>query len=34
MLLKILSVLGRKKTVLDRGPSHPKFNDAQPWLNR
>ena len=34
MLLKILSKLGRKKTVLDRGPSHPKFNEAKPWLNR
>ena len=34
MLLKILSVLGRKKTVLDRGSSHPKFNEAKPWLNR
>ena len=34
MLLKVLSKLGRKKTVLDRGPSHPKFNEAKPWLNR
>jgi len=34
MLLKILSALGRKKTVLDRGSSHPKFNEAKPWLNR
>ena len=23
MLLKLLDKLGRKKTVLDRGPSHP-----------
>ena len=34
MLLKFLEKLGRKKTVLDRGPSHPKFNEAKPWLNR
>ena len=34
MLLKVLSKLGRKKTVLDRGPSHPKFSEAKPWLNR
>ena len=34
MLLKALSKLGRKKTVLDRGPSHPKFKEAKPWLNR
>ena len=29
MFLKILSKLGRKKTVLDRGPSHPDFNKAK-----
>ena len=34
MFLKILEKLGRKKIVLDRGPSHPKFNEAKPWLNR
>ena len=34
MFLKILEKLGRKKTVLDRGPSHPKFNEAKPWMNR
>ena len=34
MFLRILSKLGRKKTVLDRGPSHPKFKEAKPWLNR
>jgi len=28
MILKLLEKLGRKKTVLDRGPSHPKFNEA------
>ena len=34
MFLKILEKLGRKKIVLDRGPSHPKFNLAKPWMNR
>ena len=34
MLLKILEKFGRKKTVLDRGPSHPKYKDAKPWMNR
>ena len=34
MLLKLLEKLGRKKTVLDRGPSHPKFLEAKPWMNR
>ena len=34
MLLKLLEKLGRKKVVLDRGPSHPKFKDAKPWMNR
>ena len=34
MFLKLLEKIGRKKTVLDRGPSHPKFNEAKPWLNR
>ena len=34
MFLKLLEKLGRKKTVLDRGPSHPKFNESKPWLNR
>ena len=26
--------MGRKKVVLDRGPSHPKFDQAKPWMNR
>ena len=26
--------MGRKKTVLDRGPSHPKFKEAKHWMNR
>ena len=34
MFLKILEKLGRKKVVLDRGPSHPEFNKAKPWMNR
>ena len=34
MLLKFLEKIGRKKVVLDRGPSHPKFNEAKPWMNR
>ena len=34
MILKILEKLGRKKVVLDRGPSHPKYSDAKPWMNR
>ena len=34
MLLKLMDKLGRKKIVLDRGPSHPKFNEAKPWMNR
>ena len=34
MFLKLLERLGRKKIVLDRGPSHPKYNEAKPWMNR
>jgi len=34
MFLKLLNKLGRKKIVLDRGPSHPKYNKAKPWMNR
>jgi len=34
MLLKLLDKMGRKKIVLDRGPSHKKFNEAKPWMNR
>ena len=34
MFLKLLDKLGRKKVVLDRGPSHFKFNEAKPWMNR
>ena len=34
MFLKFLEKLGRKKIVLDRGISHPKYHNAKPWLNR
>ena len=33
-MLKLLEKLGRKKLVLDRGSSHPKFKEAKPWMNR
>ena len=34
MILKWLEKLGRKKVVLDRGQSHPKFKESKPWMNR
>ena len=34
MFLRLLDKLGRKKVVLDRGPSHPNFVEAKPWMNR
>ncbi len=34
MFLKLLDKLSRKKVVLDRGPSHPDYNNAKPWINR
>ena len=34
MILKLLDKLGRKKVVLDRGPSHLKYREAKPWINR
>ena len=34
MFLLLLDKLGRKKVVLDRGPSHPNFKEAKPWMNR
>ena len=34
MFLKLLEKLGRKKVVLDRGPSHPNYDQAKPWMNR
>ena len=34
LLLKILEKLGRKKVVMDRGPSHPEYCFAKPWTAR
>ena len=34
MFLKLLERLGRKKIVLDRGPSHPDYQNAKPWMER
>ena len=34
MFLGLLEKIGRKKTVLDRGPSHSNFKCAKPWMNR
>ena len=34
MFLSLLDKLGKKRIVLDRGPSHPKFKNAKPWMNR
>ena len=34
MFLKFLEKIGRKKIVLDRGPSHPLFREAKPWMER
>ena len=34
MFLKLLNIMGRKKIVLDRGISHPRFYEAKPWMNR
>jgi hypothetical protein len=34
MFLKLLDKFGRKKIVLDRGPSHPNYKAAKPWMNR
>ena len=34
MILRLLEALGRKRVVLDRGPSHPKYEFAKPWMNR
>ena len=33
MILKILEKLGRKRLLFDRGPSHPNYNEAKPWMN-
>ena len=34
MFLRLLEILGRKKTVIDSGNSHSKYNEAKPWMNR
>ena len=34
MFLKLLEKLGRKKIVLDRGPSHLEYHNAKPWMGR
>jgi len=34
MIFILLKILGRKRLLMDRGPSHPKFNNAKPWMNR
>ena len=34
ILFRLLDKVGRKKIVLDRGPSHPNFINAKPWMNR
>ena len=34
LLLKILDKLGRKKIVMDRGPSHPEYFLTKPWTAR
>ena len=34
MFFNLLEKLGRKKIVLDRGPSHPEYNKAKPWMER
>jgi len=34
MFLILLEKLGRKRLLLDRGPAHPEFNQAKPWMNR
>ena len=34
MMLKFLERLGRKKLLYDRGPSHPDYKNAKPWMNR
>ena len=34
LFLKILEKLGRKKVVMDRGPSHSEYHLAKPWTAR
>ena len=33
-LFGILERLGRKRTLMDRGPSHPEWHLAKPWTDR
>jgi hypothetical protein len=34
MFLILLEKLGRKRLLLDRGPSHPEYHKAKAWMNR
>ena len=34
MFEKLLETIGRKKIVLDRGPSHPQYLEAKPWMKK
>lgn len=34
MLLQFLELWGRKRVIADRGPSHPYFAKAKPWISR
>ena len=34
MLLQFLELWGRKRIIADRGPSHPYFAKAKPWISR
>ena len=34
MFLDFLEKIGRKKIILDRGPTHPEFDKAKPWMER
>ena len=34
MILKLLDKIGRKRVILDRGLSHPKSQNAKPWMTR
>ena len=34
MILEFLEKIGRKRIIYDRGPSHPEFINAKPWMER
>ena len=34
MILRLLDLLGRKRIILDRGPTHPEYQNAKPWMER